>query len=120
MLDHPLAFLWALLGALIMKEVSLKELSQLISFIQKTTKTLTVSNTDFSYLEMLDNSIFQKNIFLLVDAQTPAEWIVLKDTDCLGNDDLWRGVYSLSSDYVLPSTPASSIYACIEQCHGLN
>ena len=60
MLDHPLAFLWALLGALIMKEVSLKELSQLISFIQKTTKTLTVSNTDFSYLEMLDNSIFQK------------------------------------------------------------
>ena len=117
MLDHPLAFLWALLGALIMKEVSLKELSQLISFIQKTTKTFTVSNTDLSYFSI---TVFSKNIFLLVDAQTPPEWIVLKDTDCLGNDDLWRGVYSLSSDYVLPSTPASSIYACIEQCHGLN
>jgi len=38
------------------------------------------------------------------DALTPADWIVLKDTDCYGGD-------------IKPQKPALSIFECIEQCN---
>ena len=44
-------------------------------------------------------------MIFLVDDQTPADWAVLKDTDCSGAD-------------IRPQQPASSLQACIEQCYG--
>ena len=51
------------------------------------------------------------SFFIAVDdtGLKPADWIVLNDTEC----------FSFDVDQVETMRPASSIYACIEQCYGL-
>ena len=80
-----------------------KELSQPINFTNQQMKLFTVRQICFSFL--LCVQFKQRTSFFVVDAQTPADWIVLKDTDCFGDD-------------IKPQKPASSIFDCIEQCYG--
>ena len=91
-----------------------KELSQPMSFIDQQMKLFTVSQIYFSFHLCVQFkyafilNLNKEHLFFVVDAQTldsAADWIVLKDMDCFGDD-------------IKPQKPASSIFDCIQQCHG--
>ena len=82
-----------------------KELSQLTNSIQKKMKTSKVSYCFTQALCMQLNQIIFFSVLVDENDPTPANYIVLKDTDCFGYD-----VHNNRP------RPALTLNACIQQC----